>query len=82
MKFLIVLVMSLSLLLASVDINTANADELTTLKGVGVSKARAIVAYRKGHCFKNIDDFTNVKGVGAKTLAKNRTSLTASKCKK
>ncbi len=49
MKFFIMLVVSFGLLFSSVDINTASSDELTSLKGIGPSKARAIVAYRNNY---------------------------------
>jgi len=81
MKFLIMLVVSFGLLFSSVDINTASADELTTLNGIGDTKAEAIIAYRKGHCFKTINELSNVKGIGNKTIEKNKADLTASECK-
>jgi competence protein ComEA len=81
MKFLLVLLMSFVLLFASVDINTANAKELSSLKGVGEVKAKAIVEYRKHNCFKSVDELLNVKGIGKKTLSKNRDKLSVSECK-
>ena len=81
MKFFIMLVMSFGMLFSSVDINTASSDELSSLNGIGSSKARAIVAYRKGHCFKSINELSNVKGIGSKTVAKNKANITASACK-
>ena len=76
------LFLTMSFLLAVVDINTASEKELMSLKGIGVSKSRAIVNYRKNHCFKIIEEFSLVKGIGKKTLAKNRTNLSVGKCKK
>ena len=81
MKFFIMLVVSFGILFSSVDINTANTDELSSLNGIGNSKAQAIIAYRKGHCFKNINELSNVKGIGAKTIEKNKLNLTVSTCK-
>lgn len=81
MKFFIMLMMSFGLLFSAVDINTASVDELTSLNGVGASKAQDIVTYRKTHCFKDINELVNVKGIGSKTLAKNKGNLTASECK-
>jgi len=81
MKFFIMLIMSFGMLFSSVDINTASADELSSLNGIGSSKAQAIVVYRKGHCFKSVDELSNVKGIGSKTIAKNKSNLTASTCK-
>ncbi len=53
-----------------VDLNTAAADRLVTLPGVGAVKAKAIIAYRTAQKFKTLADATNVKGIGAKTVAK------------
>ena len=42
------------------------------LKGVGLSKARAIVEYRKKHGpFKNPEDLSLVKGIGDRTVEMN-----------
>jgi len=81
MKILVSLVLSFGLLFSSVDINTASEKEFTSLKGIGMSKAKTIVEYRKGHCFKTLEELANVKGIGLKTIEKNRENLTASKCK-
>ncbi len=83
MKIIALLLLGLSFLFASVDINHADAKELTTLKGIGAKKAQIIVAYRKEHkCFKTVNELVKVKGISTKTLEKNRTNLTATKCKK
>ena len=82
MKILVILILSINFLFASVDINNADATTLSTLKGIGVSKAAAIVSFRKTHCFKNVSELTLVKGVGRKTLEKNRANLTAGSCKR
>lgn len=60
-----------------ININTATAGELATLKGVGAKTAQAIVDYRQmfGN-FSSVDDLTKVKGIGDKTLEKNRHRLT------
>ena len=59
-----------------VDINTADAQTLETLNGIGPSKAAAIVEYRKANGpFKTVDDLSKVKGVGEKLVDKNRTNL-------
>jgi competence protein ComEA len=82
MKFLALIVMVSGLLFASVDINNATAKELTSIKGIGTKKAEAIIKYRKGHCFKSVDEITKVKGFGKKFLQKNKKMLKAGKCKK
>ena len=70
------------LVFGAVDVNNASIKELTTLKGIGKQKAEAIVAYRKSHCFKNIDELTKVKGVGKKLIEKNKANIEVGKCKK
>ena len=57
----------------SVNINTADTGELTTLPGIGTSKATAIVNYRSEHgLFATVDELTNVQGIGASVLDKIR----------
>lgn len=75
-----VLIASLLPLLAwagPVDINKADAATISReLQGIGLSKAQAIVAYReKNGSFKNADDLRKVKGIGAKTLERNRANI-------
>jgi competence protein ComEA len=58
----------------SVNINTATAEEISeALKGIGPSKAQAIVAYRSTNGqFQHIDELVNVKGIGLRTIELNR----------
>jgi len=58
----------------TVNINKASAEEIADVMiGVGLSKAKFIVAYRKREGeFKNLNALLNVKGIGAVTLEKNR----------
>lgn len=50
---------------AAININTATETELQTLKGIGPSKAKAIVEHReKNGLFKTTPDIKNVKGIG------------------
>ena len=57
-----------------VNVNTANAEEIADgLKGVGMSKAEAIVAYRETNGkFIHVDELVNVKGIGIRTIDLNR----------
>ncbi|QDQ27874.1 helix-hairpin-helix domain-containing protein [Chitinimonas arctica] len=65
--------------MAVVNLNTATQAELETLKGVGPSKAKAIVDYRqKNGAFKSVDELDNVPGFGKATLDKLRPELTVS----
>jgi competence protein ComEA len=82
MKFLVVMVLGLSLLFGAVDINTASKKELSGLNGIGAKKAEAIIAYRDANCFKNVKELAKVKGIGNKTVEKNMSNLSASPCKK
>lgn len=59
-----------------VNINRASEAELTSLHGIGSSKAQAIILYRDMFGdFKTIDELVKVKGIGAKTIEKNRSRL-------
>jgi len=81
MKIMLFFMLLISFLFASVDINKANEDELTSLKGIGVKKSKRIIVFReKNGCFKSIDDLAKVKGIGVKTVEKNRENITVSKC--
>ncbi|MBS0193964.1 MAG: helix-hairpin-helix domain-containing protein [Proteobacteria bacterium] len=57
-----------------VDVNTADAKQLhESLVNIGPSKAAAIVAWRKSHgAFRSADELAQVKGIGLKTIDKNR----------
>lgn len=61
----------------SVDINTASAEQIAeTLNGVGLSKAEEIVRYRDEHgAFVHADELVNVKGIGLRTVDKNRDKI-------
>ena len=57
-----------------VNVNSASAEEIAeSLKGIGLSKAEAIVSYRKDNGqFKHVDELVNVKGIGIRTVDINR----------
>lgn len=60
-----------------ININTASAAQLKTLKGIGDVKAQAIIDYRDAHGdFSRIEDITEVKGIGEKTFEKIRDYIT------
>ena len=63
-----------------VNVNTADAETISAeLKGVGLSKAKAIVEYRKKHGpFHSADDLTLVKGIGERTVELNRSDIQVS----
>lgn len=60
-----------------VDINHADAATIANaLDGVGLSKAKAIVAYREAHGpFTSADQVGKVKGIGDRTLERNRAAI-------
>lgn len=70
MKKIIFLLVFLAMsLFAKIDVNSANAKELSQIKGIGDAKAEAIVEYRdKNGKFKSIDELSKVKGIGPKLL--------------
>ena len=52
-----------------ININTAAKEDLMTLKGIGESKAAAIIYYRQQNgSFKSIEEIKNVEGIGDKTF--------------
>jgi len=61
-----------------VDVNTASAAELTSIKGIGPAKAQAIIDYREAHgAFQSVDDLKMVRGIGDKMLDSLRPHLVA-----
>lgn len=56
---------------SKLDINSANAEALQQLPGIGKKKALAIIAYRdKNGAFKTVAELAMVKGIGTKMVAK------------
>ena len=64
---------------AAININTATSEQLTALKGIGLKKAQAIVSYRtQNGQFASAADLANVKGIGLKTVEKNKSLIEVS----
>lgn len=60
-----------------VNINTADVNALMNLPGIGESKAKAIVKYRKDHGkFQDVKDIQNVSGIGASTYSNIKDYIT------
>ncbi|NLM45994.1 MAG: ComEA family DNA-binding protein [Firmicutes bacterium] len=60
-----------------ININTATAEELDRLPGIGPAKAAAIVAYReKNGPFQALEDLVNVSGIGPSTVETLREHVT------
>jgi len=59
-----------------VNINTASAEELATLEGIGEKTAQNIIEYRDANGpFAAIEDIKNVKGIGDKKFEKIKESI-------
>jgi competence protein ComEA len=58
-----------------VNLNTASPEELGLIPGVGPARVRNILAYRKAHPFRTVDELARIKGIGRKTVRKWRLNL-------
>lgn len=59
-----------------VSINSASAEQLTALSGIGPALAQRIIEWREAHGrFESVDQLLEVSGIGAKTLEKFRDSV-------
>jgi competence protein ComEA len=58
-----------------VNLNTAPAELLSLLPGVGPAKAGAIVTYRTRRPFRTIDELVRIKGIGRKMVRRLRPHL-------
>lgn len=60
-----------------VNINTADVEDLCTLKGIGMSRAEDIVAYREANgAFEKIEDIKNVTGIKEGLFQKIKDKIT------
>ncbi len=61
----------------AVNINTADKEALmTSIKGVGETRAEAIIAYREQNgAFKSVEELAEVRGIGASIVEKNMDNL-------
>lgn len=57
-------------LVGQLNLNTADAQELALLPGIGETKAARIIAWRIRRPFTRVKDLRRVKGFGRKTLAR------------
>ena len=60
---------------AVVNINTASAEELMSLNGIGEKTAAAIIEYRKDSPFEKPEDIMYVKGIGEKKYENIKNSI-------
>ena len=64
-------------LLGKININTAAAEELVSLSGIGEGRAADIIAYRKENgAFSRIEDIMKVSGIGEKTFEEIKERIT------
>ncbi len=61
----------------SININTASGEELAdALDGIGQTRGQAIVDFRETYGdFKSAEALTQVKGIGVKTVERNRSYI-------
>ena len=59
-----------------ININTASADELKSLSGIGDVTAEKIIEYRSSTAFKSKEDIMSVDGIGSKTYEKIKDDIT------
>lgn len=62
-----------------IDLNTASAEELEALPGIGETTAKNILAYRAEHGFTMIEELLYVDGIGEKKFAAIRELVTIGK---
>lgn len=66
-----------SRLTGTVNVNTATAEELQLLPGIGEARARAVIEARKRRGgFERVDDLLEVKGIGETSLEQMRPYVT------
>jgi competence protein ComEA len=59
-----------------VNLNSANADELARLPGIGPAKAEEIIRHRAEEPFRKPEDLRKVKGIGDKLYDRIKEKIT------
>jgi competence protein ComEA len=60
-----------------VNVNSASAEQLEALPGIGAAMAARIIEYRQKHGpFKRLDELMNVRGIGEKNFLKLKPLMT------
>lgn len=63
-------------LAGQVNVNEATVAELMMLPGIGAARAKEIREYAEAHPFQSVEELTNIKGIGEKSLEKLRPFVT------
>src|SRR5436190_24206612 len=58
-----------------VNVYAATPEQLQLLPGIGPAKVRNIVAYRRAHPFRTVEELVRIKGIGRKMVRKLRLHL-------
>jgi competence ComEA-like helix-hairpin-helix protein len=61
-----------------INLNTAPPDELRLVPGIGPARVRNILAYRRNHPFRTVEELARIKGIGRKTVRRWRQHLAVS----
>lgn len=60
-----------------IDLNSADAEQLESLYGIGEARARAIIEYRyQNGGFLNVDELILIKGISEEILNRNKDIIT------
>ncbi len=75
--FAVCLLLPTLLFAEMININSADKETLmTSIKGVGETRAEAIIAYREQNgAFKSVEELTEVRGIGSSIVEKNMDNL-------
>jgi competence ComEA-like helix-hairpin-helix protein len=77
------ILLTVSNLLALVDLNNATAEELLELNGIGKANSQKIIKYREtNQCFSSIDELSSIDGISKTIVSNNRTNLILGVCAK
>lgn len=81
-KIIIGMFLSVLLLFASINLNTASKNELMEIKGIGEKKAELLIKYRKSNKISSVNDLKNIKGFGDKLIFNIKNDVKNKKAKK
>jgi len=60
----------------TININTANKEELMELEGIGATTAENIIKYRENKPFNAVEEIMEVKGIGSSKFEKIKENIT------